>query len=75
MDMKYVIFNEETMIIFPAGIEHGKMRELFLGEITSAGEISITSTRVSCHGRSVSLDLNSDRDHDTKLAKRLLGHR
>lgn len=81
-DWKYVVFDGDTMFIFPPGIPHDLMRALegqwavgsVLGKITSAGFVRLPSEpgeKVCCHGQSTTLKLRPA-DNDWKLATKLL---
>jgi hypothetical protein len=71
---KYVVIGDD-MIIFPPTMKHSQFKNL--GTITSAGSIMLYSARgvgeqVSCFGRSTSLGIASDPQHDERLVHGLM---
>jgi len=64
--MKYVKVGEyNSIIIFPIIIEHSEFRNM---NPKTAGFCYVNEDKVSCFGRSVSLNLDSDEKADTILA-------
>lgn len=71
MKAKYVKSFDDQIITFPLGMNHSDFRSF---RPKSAGFISIGSSRsgevlVSCWGKSITLDLDSDPEVDATLAK------
>lgn len=79
---KYIRTKDNFIIVFPELIQHSEFKHL---EPVSAGFISIYPDKddklflpflnCKCYGESVSLNLKSKEDEDTKLAKwQILGY-
>lgn len=74
---KYIRTKNNQIIVFTELIQHSEFKKF---EPVSAGFISIGigsdgNLDCSCYGESVSLDLKSNEEEDTMLAKRqILGH-
>lgn len=81
---KYVVFDEEHIVIFDPAQAHAEVARYIRGEPTSAGFIQVgigvresdyeTTAMVSCYGKSESLGgLESNPSLDEALAKQALG--
>lgn len=70
---KYVKLKQyNAIIIFPCHIEHSKFKNL---EPITAGFCYVHENKVTCFGNSISLDLESDPEDDSKEAtKQLFGY-
>lgn len=77
MRVKYVKTKDNVIIVFSELLQHSDFRKF---EPVSAGFISIGATdrhepSCVCHGESISLELKSDPEVDTELArKQILGY-
>ena len=77
MRVKYVKTKDNEIIVFSELLQHSEFRGF---EPVSAGFISIGATgkhepTISCYGKSISLDLPSDPEVDSELArKQILGY-
>ena len=74
-EIKYIRTKDNEIIIFGAIMQHSCFRDF---NPISAGFISFGVNKegnatCSCHGSSYSLNLNSNPEEDTLLAKRQLG--
>jgi hypothetical protein len=71
---KYIKTDRNCIIVFSAAMQHKQFKHL---NPVTAGFISFTTTMVdgyaevdcNCYGESVSLEIKSDVDNDTRLAK------
>ena len=78
---KYIVLNERNIIIFDATLTHSDIAAYFTergNEVTSAGFIVTdvdenNEARVQCYGKSISLDIGSDPEKDSLLAKFAVG--
>jgi len=76
--MKYIIvegaYNYPTSYIFPESIQHNAMASEVVGgtKVLGAGFVSFTKDGLQCWGRSVSLDIDSRLEIDTKIINREL---
>ena len=73
--VKYIRTKDDEIIIFGEIMQHSDFRNL---QPVSAGFISFGINKegkptCSCYGRSVSLNLDSNEEEDTQLAKLQLG--
>lgn len=71
---KYVVINGDDMIIFPPTMAHSQFKNM--GNITSAGLIRIyggdpPDCGISCFGKSESLNIESNPEHDKWVARGL----
>lgn len=69
--VKYILTKERQIVVFSEFFQHSKFKHL---EPISAGFISFGVNKngnptCACYGESVSLDLSSDPERDTRLAK------
>jgi hypothetical protein len=76
MNVKYIVFEDnalgaETIVVFPGNIQHQQMG-MVPGRKISAGFVHTES--MSCFGKSVSLDLKSRPEEDTKLLREMFPH-
>jgi hypothetical protein len=77
MKAKYIKTKDNVIIVFSELLQHKQFKHF---EPVSAGFISIGAEgkyepSCTCYGESVSLDLKSDEEVDTKLArKQILGY-
>ena len=72
MGMKYIIVNRAFPVIFHPGIEH--VVEAAGRKISSAGHVSVNEDgELYCHGRSESLNIDSNPDLDIKLIDAMFG--
>lgn len=80
MDMKYVMFERETAIIFPPTLNHSDVARLqrFAGEPTSAGFVQIfiskedKKVKAHCFGKSETLKMGSDSVPDSQIVTKLI---
>jgi len=75
---KYVVFDQEHIVIFDPAQIHAEVARRIRGEPTSAGFIQVGAQEigrpvVTCYGRSESLRVESDPKLDEILARRALG--
>lgn len=75
LKQKYVITSSGIIIVFPELLNHSDFKDW---NPTSAGFISFGVNKqgnptCSCYGASISLELESNPEEDTKLAKKQLG--
>ena len=78
--VKYIVFNDdrlEDIVIFSELQTHSEIAHGLPGEVVSAGFIRIFSdgeidVRVECYGESISLEVESRPEQDTKIARRAL---
>ena len=71
---KYVVINENDMIIFPPTMSHSQFKNM--GNITSAGLIRIyggegSGAGIRCFGESTTLSIRSKPQHDELVARGL----
>lgn len=76
--MKYVIFNNETAVIFPDFLDHKETANAVSqtrgidGKPTSAGFVNVDEdNKLYTHGKSVSLDLKSKKDDIVLIMRQL----
>ena len=75
MRTKYIVIDESMAVIFSDLMNHNEvaMRLGRYGEVTGAGFVVVTDDEVSVYGRSESLNMDPDKDHDIEALKRALG--
>jgi len=77
--MKYIIVDNgmyETPVIFNEATDHSQMAADTFGfkkNVISAGFVSFSKDGLYCHGRSVSLDLDSRPEEDARIINRMIG--
>ena len=74
--MKYIIVDNgmyDTPIIFNEATNHSVMAAAVPGKVVSAGFVVFRPTGLECYGRSVSLNINSAGEVDSKLINKMLG--
>lgn len=74
--MKYIVFENDIIspfpIIFPDMIAHAEVAANFSKyKILSAGFCAINESEVGCWGKSVSLNVVSDKSQDEKLIHKM----
>jgi hypothetical protein len=72
--VKYIITKDNGIVVFGELMQHSDFRHL---DPVRAGFISFSGNKhgnptLSCYGRSVSLQMDSDPEKDTAIAKRQL---
>lgn len=77
MKMKYIVVDAVFPIVFHPGLQHVKVAAN--KPVSSAGFVHINgdpddpcAVQVDCFGESVSLDIKSDPESDTKLIKEMI---
>ena len=76
--MKYVIFDDDTYLLFPSTVQHINVlinQGIGLKTPISAGfcmikAINESEMKISCYGESVSLDLESRPEEDSEIIER-----
>lgn len=78
-EMKYIIVDDGMMekpVIFDDATDHSQMASDLFGfkkDVVSAGFVSFSKDGLQCYGRSVSLNIKSRPEEDSKLINRMLG--
>lgn len=69
MDRKYIVLKSLQPILFSATMTHGEVAVAFGGKdrVRSAGFWSTDGKKYFCHGRSSSLEINSDPIQDSMI--------
>ena len=79
MNGKYIVFDEQSILIFDPAQEHATVAGSRRDRVTSAGFIQVgvgireSVPMVSCFGRSTSLGIDADPETDERLAAFALG--
>lgn len=64
--LKYIRYDEDRFMIFPVSQTHAEMASGLI-DIISAGFMRVADGQVHCHGRSVSLDIDSRPEEDARM--------
>ncbi len=72
---KYILDGDFTPIVFPETLAHSDVARNMgmLGRVIGAGFCYIEDNKYVCYGESVSLNVKSRGDEDSKRLNRLLG--
>ena len=77
--MKYIIIDNgmyETPVIFDEATDHSMMASDSFGfkkNVISAGFVNFSTDGLYCHGRSVSLKLESRPEEDARIINKMIG--
>ena len=71
--VKYIIFDDLTVVIFSPIIIHSDMARKYAEKTPqTAGMVKLYDDQVACYGESVTLRIKSDPKRDTDIIKRSL---
>lgn len=72
--MKYIIFTDRKVIVFSRDIEHRDMAQQTYGvnRVFSAGFVTKHNDQIKCHGKSTSLEVDSNPEQDKAIIETFL---
>lgn len=74
--MKYIVVDNGSWIdpyIFSEAVQHFEMASNIHGDVISAGFVYWTPNGLECYGESISLDVKSRPEEDSKMINKMLG--